>query len=310
MKILRHKEDRRSIGVIAIYFLWAAATWILNPSSVWLKWIAIMPLCGISWIAAVITHNTLHSPIFVSKAFNRMFQIALSLAYGFPVSEYIPGHNLSHHQFTQTAKDVMRTSKVQFHVNFLNFFLFMPAVAYDVTKANMRFAKIMKKSHPEWFQQFMFEFVACWGIKLFLLYIDFNKCVYFIMIPHFFALWAITTINFLWHDGCDENSKYNHSRNFIGKTFNWFFFNNGFHGMHHMQPSLHWSKLPAAHHRVLRPYLHPALEQQSFFVYLFKSMIYPGRRVQFDGTAIQLLPRQPDADWIFFDKKTKNLQPT
>lgn len=40
------------------------------------------------------------------------------------------------------------------------------------------------------------------------------------------------------HDGCDENSKYNFSRNFVGKWFNFLLFNNGYHTIHHMSPGM------------------------------------------------------------------------
>jgi hypothetical protein len=90
-------------------------------------------------------------------------------------------------------------------------------------------------------------------------------------------------VNFVQHDGCDEDHPYNHSRNFVGRWFNWLTFNNGFHGMHHVQPGLHWSLLAKAHAERLHPFIHPALEQRSLALYLLRTFILPGKRVKYTG---------------------------
>lgn len=81
--------------------------------------------CWFSFFGAVATHNTVHSPVWKSRTMNRLFQVVLTLTYGHPVSAYVPGHNLSHHKYTQSRKDVMRTSKVRFRWNLLNGLFFM-----------------------------------------------------------------------------------------------------------------------------------------------------------------------------------------
>ena len=35
---------------------------------------------------------------------------------------------------------------------------------------------------------------------------------------------------------------------------NWFTFNNGYHGIHHMKPGLHWSLAPEVHAKELAPF--------------------------------------------------------
>lgn len=310
MKLFRKKADYRTIGFIFSYFIWTIFIWNIDPQNTWLKVSFILPTCLLSWIAAIITHNTLHHPIFTKRWLNRFFQVVLTLTYGFPVSEYIPGHNLSHHRHTQTPKDVMRTTKVQFQWNLLNFFLFMPMVAGDVTRANMRYARLMKERRPAWHRQLLLETTACWGSKLLLLLFNWHKCTLYVIIPHLFALWAITTINYVWHDGCDLTSPYNHSRNFIGKLFNWFTFNNGYHGMHHIQPALHWSLLPSTHENLLHPYIHPALEEKSLLIYLFRIIIFPGKRLTYDKSPINLPPNVPDEDWILAEENSPLLQAT
>lgn len=71
--------------------------------------------------------------------------------------------------------------------------------------------------------------------------------------------------------GCDENSEYDRSRDFVGKVVNWFTYNNGFHTIHHIEPGLHWSFAPAEHAKRVAPLIHPNLNQSSLLVYLFRA---------------------------------------
>lgn len=274
---------------VALYGVLATTGWFFAPRApvVLVPWVALTAVS--SWIVAVITHNSVHSPVFRSLSHNRLFQIWLSLSYGFPVSEFLPGHNLSHHRFTQKGADLMRTTRVRFGWNVLNMAAFVPVVAFSVTLANLEFAAKVGKTKPAWVKQLRIETIAVWSVKVALLLIDWRKAVLFVFIPHVFAVWGITAVNYLQHDGCDEDDPYNHSRNFVGKAFNWLTFNNGFHGMHHVQPGLHWTELPAAHAARLHPFIHPALEQRSLAVYLFRTFVLPGRRVRYTGEPMRVV---------------------
>ena len=66
----------------------------------------------------------------------------------------------------------------------------------------------------------------------------------------------------------------------------------------HREPGLHWSLTKKAHEERVRPTLHPALDQPSVIAYCFRSFIYPGKRVRFDGMPVVLPPLEPDRDWV------------
>jgi fatty acid desaturase len=292
--LLRHPEDLRSIAFVALYGVLAVSGWLIWPKSTPLLalWVVLTSLS--SWIVAVITHNTVHAPVFHKRFYNQLFQVWLSLSYGFPVSEFLPGHNLSHHKFTQKGADLMRTTKVRFGWNVLNAVAFVPTVAFSVTLANFEFAAKMGKTKPMWLRQLRVETAIVWAVKAGLLFLDWRKALLFVVIPHLFAVWGITAVNYVQHDGCDEDHPYNHSRNFVGKWFNWLTFNNGYHGMHHIQPGLHWSLLAKAHEERLHPFIHPALEQRSLAVYLFRTFILLGGRKKYTGEPF--VPKDPPAE--------------
>ncbi|MCC6877675.1 MAG: fatty acid desaturase [Sandaracinaceae bacterium] len=294
---MRYTADLRSVAFVLTYFAIVGAVYAFDLP--WLTWIPIaIGLCLLSFFCAVITHNTVHSPVFRSRGLNSVFHVALSLTYGHPVSMYVPGHNLSHHKYTQQTRDRMRTDKMRFRWNLLNQLFFSMVVGPPIFRDNARFARAMAKKNPKWFRQFLFELVFYLGFVAVALALDWQKFIVFVLIPHQYAAWGIMGINFVQHDGADGEHPYNHSRNFTGKLVNWFTFNNGYHGMHHMRPGLHWSLLPAAHEKELAPHLHPSLNRKSLLAYLIEAYVWPGKRIQYDGTPLVLGPERQDDDWM------------
>jgi len=296
---LRYREDVRTLGFVATYLALVAVGWVVWDSLPLLGKVAWVGATSVfSFFCAVITHNTIHVPVFKQRSWNRLFQYVISVCYGHPVSAFVPGHNLSHHLHTQSRRDVMRTTKARFSVNILNQLLFMPVLSKDVSNADLQYALAMRTERPKWFAQWVREWIFFLAVMGTLLVLDFWKFLFLAMIPHLYAAWGIIGINFLQHDGTDQDHPYNHSRNVVGKFVNWWTFNNGFHGIHHKYPNMHWSRTPEAHAREIAPFIHPNLDQQSLLKYCFEAYIYPGKRVMYDGSPYRMPEEGPDEEWI------------
>lgn len=299
--MLRYASDRRTLAFIAGHLVLVCATWALwerLPTAMRVLTCAL--LCASAFINAVITHNVMHSPMWRSRTLNRITQVVLSVTYGFPVSEYVPGHNLSHHGYTQTPRDMMRTTKLRFRTNLLNLAFFFLRIGPSVTLMNARYLRQMEKKNPKWVRQLRLEIAVTWGLKLLMLVVAWKKALLIAFVPSLYAVWGITTVNYLQHDGCDEGHPYNHSRNFVGRAFNWLTFNNGFHGIHHQQPGLHWSLLPAAHAAKLAPFIDPRLEQPSLVLYLLRTFAFTSERRRYDGAPVVLGPEDASTDESWF----------
>ena len=301
--ILRYKADYRTFVFIIAYFLISYGGFIcyylypeMRTIGIMLPWFVLT--CLSSFSCAIIVHNTIHSPIFYDKTHNKLFQFVLSLAYGYSVSAYVPGHNFSHHKETQSAKDNMRTSKARFKWHFLNQLLFFFIVTPDLLKAEKKFVAKMKTDKKEWFNQWKAEMILVHSIRIGILFVNLPAALIFIWIPHIYAAWGVVGTNLWQHDGCDNNDKYNHSRTFKGSLLNYFLFNNGYHGAHHDRPSTHWSLLPAYHEKYIAPHIHPNLNQESMLIYMLKAYIYPGKRVNYDGSTYVLEDPIKDEDWV------------
>jgi fatty acid desaturase len=297
--MLRYTADIRTLINVALYFAVAAAPWFLwdnMGTGQIIFWVVIN--CLMSFICATIVHNTIHVPIFQKRWMNKIFQIVLSFSYGHSTSAYVPGHNFSHHKYTQTPKDAMRTSKARFKLNILNQLFFFFIMSGDILKGEVRFARKMYREQPEWFRQYALEMILVIGVKVVLAVVNWKCFLLFVFIPHQYAAWGIVGTNYFQHDGCDETHPYNHSRSFSGNTLNWLLFNNGYHGAHHTKPNLHWSLYPQFHAEKIRPYVHPSLDRISLLDYLITTHIYPAKRIDYLGNPIELAPEVKDEDWV------------
>lgn len=296
--MLRHSADIRSLAIVATYFAAFAALWIVDPREPVVAVAAIGVTCWLSWLVATITHNTVHCPVFKGRTMNRIFQVVLTLGYGHPVSAYVPGHNLSHHRYTQQPEDVMRTTKLRYRWNLLNGLLFLPTIAGAILKNDRQFIRHMKAIRPRWYRQLQIETAVFVAVSAALLIADWRRFLLYWYVPHLFAAFGIITINFLQHDGCDDEHPYNHSRNFVGSFLNFVTCNNGYHGIHHLRPGLHWSKLPEVHRAEVAPHMDPRLDEPSILAYIWRAFIWPGKRVRYDGRPVELPPRTADRSWV------------
>jgi len=296
--MLRYKADIRSLCFVSLYFCLFFYTWFFVPKQ-WIPMtIAVFILCNINFMVGVIVHNAVHSPVFKNKTVNRAFQVILSLAFGGQVSAYVPGHNLSHHKHLQTAKDNTRTLKLRYRWNFLNQFLCLFVMIPGLLRTEASFAKRLSTIKPRWYLQYKIEFIAVWIWRIVWCVIDWRLFLVVMMLPNVFCLWGIFGSNYWQHDGCDENHPYNHSRNFTGWSINFLMCNNGYHGAHHMKPGLHWSLYPDYYKKEIAPYIHPALNQKYLIPYLWKTCIYPAKRIDYLGNALNLPADVKDEDWI------------
>ena len=76
-------------------------------------------------------------------------------------------------------------------------------------------------------------------------------------------------LNYLQHVHANEESEWDHSRNFVGGLANFLLLNNGFHTVHHEWPGVHWSQAPAKH-REIEHHIDPVLNEPNISWALFR----------------------------------------
>ena len=261
---LKEKADVKSLVYILITTTLFISQWM---------WIGVNPFLY-TWFlfmsvsVAVMTHNHNHLPMWRSKAMNVLTDWWLTVFYGFPIFAWIPTHNKNHHRYNNRKGDDSITYRVSEKNNFLTLISYPTISGYYQQKAIVNYLKDMKTNSKEKFWVSISQyFVLVFWITAALI-IDWEKALLFVIIPQQISLFSVLIFNYVQHVHANEESEWNHSRNFTG-FLNFLLFNNGYHTIHHHKAGLHWNKVPAAH-KVIEKNIDPTLLERSFWWYILR----------------------------------------
>lgn len=273
--LLRNPADRRQLGIVSAYLTMVFLMYFWDRAR---HPVLFVLACGLSFLNAVVIHNHLHVGIFKSHGLNRIFRCILSFGSLYPASANIPSHNLVHHRFNDDgAPDWAAPTIVKFRWNLLNLLHFPNINGTQTFNGVQRWMRIRRL--PEGFKaQYILEQVFAFGLTGVLLALDFWNGLFFVVVPQLWGARGILRINLIQHEGCDTTTEFDHSRNFVGRAFNWVMCNNGFHTVHHNLPTLHWSVLKEAHQREVVPRMSADLDESSMVRYLLRTFVLGHRR--------------------------------
>ncbi len=264
---LKNNADLKSLAYIFITTAVFIAQWVwigMNPFIY--TWYLFMSVS-----VAVMTHNHNHLPMWNSKKLNLLTDWWLTVFYGFPIFAWIPTHNKNHHRFNNREGDDSITYRISERNNFLTLISYPTISGYYQQRAIKEYLKELKTKNREKFRICISQYAVLllWIAAAFVL--DWEKALLFVIIPQQVSLFSVLIFNYVQHVHANEESEWNHSRNFTG-FLNFLLFNNGYHTIHHHKAGLHWSKAPAAHKEIEKN-IDPDLLEKSFWWYIFRSYI-------------------------------------
>ena len=262
--MLRYKADRRTLGYMIVTTALFFAQWIYG-----FHWAAYFVYLFLSVAVTVIAHNHNHLPIWQGKTLNRVTDYWLTIFYGFPAFAWIPTHNMNHHALNNREGDYTITYRLTEH-NHLLMLLAYPTVSSFYQQKPIR--DYLKRQWAEdrryfWFCLGQYVALVLWVAAA--LVIDWKKALLFVVIPQQVGLFSVLIFNYVQHVHADEQSQWNHSRNFVG-FLNTLLFNNGYHTVHHEKAGMHWSKAREAHAKIASK-IAPELQQSGFWSFIAKS---------------------------------------
>jgi len=241
--------------------------WNLPEFNVWLFLGSI--LMATSCFAMAHNHN--HIPMWRVDFLNKLTDYWLTLFYGFPVYAWIPTHNMNHHQLNNREGDYTITWRLSERNNLFTMITFPFVSAVYQQKPTSDFLKHYWNVNKPKFFYYISQYVVwvLWIAGAF--YLDSRKALLYVAIPMIVATQFVLIINYIQHVHTDEESQYNHSRNFTG-LYNKFLLNNGLHTAHHEQMGLHWSQLPEAHAKIAHR-IDPQLNEVSLGWYVIRTYV-------------------------------------
>lgn len=268
--LVKHPAEWRQIGIVALY--WACLFGMVfvpalrNP-------VVFVLACALSFLNAVVIHNHMHQGVFQSRALNLAFRRVLSFGALYPATVNIPSHNLVHHHFDDDGQpDWAAPDNVGFRWHLLNLLHFPNVAGPNTFDGAMRWGAI--GGREEFKRQYLYDNVFAFGLTGALMVVDVWSTLFFVVLPQLWGARCILRINLIQHDRCDTTTEWNHSRNFVGRAFNWVMCNNGYHTIHHNRAGLHWSVLHEHHAKEVQPRIDPSLDERSMVAYLLRTFAF------------------------------------
>lgn len=286
--MLRYKADIRTL----LYFVIITVMFVLQ----WqygFNWLVYIVYLHFAVSVAVITHNHNHISIWTRKLPNVLTDWWLTVFYGLPVFVWVPTHNVNHHRYNNKEGDVTRTYRHTEDNNIVTLLQYPTISGRNQMKESIiPFVKGLKTKNVSLYREYMVQLAVLivWSIVFLLL--SWQKFLIFILIPQQVSQFLVIIFNYIQHVHADEESDYNHSRNFLG--VNLFLFNNGYHTIHHERANLHWSETPEAHNKIAH-LIRPDLIEKSFWGYLFRTYILGGLNKRFKSKSMRLERLQKSA---------------
>ena len=265
-RLLNHGEDVRSILFVIITLLLLLLPFAVAVKPAWLMpWLLLSSLFCFS--ACIINHNHVHSSLFRRAHHNTLFGLLLTLARGHSSAGVILAHNYNHHVHNGNSNDWIRPQLAGSGPGIVRLLRFVAAAVGSMARGKRQASAELLP--PDIRRRLSQERMLLWMFVAALLLVDVRTSLVFVALPWGVGVLLLIGVNLLQHDQCRPGLQFNHSRNFIGRLGNWFFFNNGYHTAHHMNPALHWSRLPQWHCEHVAPLIDKDLEQRSILRYLF-----------------------------------------
>lgn len=258
--LLRNRHDRRSLAAVGLTL---AALLLPHavalPGPVQLAWVLGTSL--LCFIASIINHNHMHCRVFARDGANLLLNLALSVARGHSATGIVVPHQLNHHEVPAAAGDWIRPALAGRGLGWLRLarYVWRASLSMLVERRRAGAPLLPSARHRSQRLERLFLAVAVGAAAVH----DWRVFLIFNAVPWLLGLCLLVAVNLLQHDACSPGQ----SRDFTGRAGNWLFFNNGYHCAHHLQPTLHWSALPALHAQ-----LQPSQPQQfnSILAYLWR----------------------------------------
>jgi beta-carotene hydroxylase len=265
--MLKYKADWRSLAYLTTMIVVLVAQWNIgfNPFLfVFSLYLAIT--------ASVIAHNHNHVPMWKNQTMNTITDYWITLFYGFPVFAWIPTHNRNHHHYTNREGDYTITYRFS-EKNNLGTVITYPAISSYFQKFPITaYLQDLWMRNRSKFYTSIGQGIALVAFMITALVLDWQKALLYVIIPHQVSTFSVLVFNYIQHVHADEESEYNHSRNFVSAFTNFTLFNNGLHTAHHIRANTHWSEVPALHAKIDH-LIDDSLKERGFWPYMIRTYL-------------------------------------
>lgn len=239
--LFRHKEDRWPVFIVlALTFMDFILYFTVSSFTLLFAYFLIM-IIPRSVICAW-NHHHQHILTFRHAVLNRGLEFAYALHTGVTTYLWRLHHSLGHHiNFLDQEKDESRWKRKDGAR--------MGALEYTLNVALTAYPRgyLVGKKYPKQLRLFLAFTVITFVLVGALVWYKPVAGILVFVIPMVTSLLYTAFVTYDHHAGLDTENEFEASYNKLGKLYNFFTGNLGYHTAHHYKQGVHWSKLPALH---------------------------------------------------------------
>jgi fatty acid desaturase len=247
-RLLRHRIDT---GPVAFVLAIAAVQAVLffQPSAL-IAALGAAIVWPLQTRSIYIAHNHHHHRVFQRQPLNLAFETLLFLQSGLPSFGFPLHHNFGHHGHYRNQNPADADADPHCWLGLDGQRLGRWAYAWKLLSAAVPAGRRLGLRYPRMWRNFLVV-SACYAVALsVLLVVRPLHAVAVFLVPMALSLFALAWSTYVHHLGLPTADPLGASYTNVGYWSNRWGYNIGYHTAHHLQPGLHWSKLPALHARV------------------------------------------------------------
>lgn len=265
---LRFSIDGWSLAYLAA----ATALFVIHWHLPTIQPLLVVIACAMAYGAGCIQHDHAHLPLWRSPTLNLLTSCWIALLRGDGPWSWLPTHVGNHHRYANQRGDWTLTWRTGEGMHLGNWALYtlIGLVLYVVGALRYLGRSLVRR--PAHGLACLLQLAVVVALITVAWWSDPLRAWWLIAVPWSFGLVAMVATGYLQHHHTDADSPWRHSRDFTGRLNNLLHFNHGYHGVHHVDPTLHWSEWPAAH-ALVADQRDPALEESSLPRFLLRTFL-------------------------------------
>ena len=273
MARLRYPADRWALAVLGGVTLAPAIAWQIGDDRWLLQALAVFALCGLTYIVGCIQHNQAHIPMWTSHAANTVTDWWLTVLRGDGPWSWVETHVRNHHHYANHIGDDTLTWRFGEENNIREVVLYtLWGLQAYVRRCLAHLFQLARRNRTKRLLRILVGHALHLGVLAILVQISGVKTILYVVLPQLCGILTMISTGFFQHHLTDEDDPINSGRNFVGPITNFFHFNHGFHTVHHLDSSLHWTEWPAAHRRI-EARMDESLKVKNLYRYVFETVV-------------------------------------
>jgi fatty acid desaturase len=225
----------------------------------------------LAFAVSVMHHNHQHLPLWRAAWLNHATDFWFTLFQGHPGFAFEPAHVNDHHAHRNAERDTTRTWRWHDGNSLVGFIAHPVHFAWAAAPLLPRCLRHLWRTDRRGLGLVALQYAVLMGSVGVAVWADWARAVLFVILPQVGALFFLLGANYLQHAHANDQSRLNHSRNFLG-VINPLFFNVGLHTAHHEHGDAHWSELPRLHAQ-MAPGLDPRLVEPGLMAYCWRVFV-------------------------------------